>query len=58
MADRVAESLFNGLPVVQAHIEDVAKRCEIMKDIEELDADDINDFYATTPEEKEKTDGK
>lgn len=61
MADRVAESLFNGLSVAQSHIEEVAQRCEIMKDIEELAADDINEFYAletATPEEKEKTDGK
>ena len=55
MADRVAESLFNGSAVAQSHIEEVARRCEIMKDIEELNAEDINEFYKVeTPAEKEK----
>lgn len=58
MVERVADSLFNGIPVVDVHIEEVARRCEIMKDIEELSAEDINEFYTATQEEKEKPNGK
>ena len=59
MADRVAESLFNGSTVSQSHVDEVALRCEIMKDIEELSAEDINEFYKVeTTAEKEDPNGK
>ena len=58
MCEGISESLFNGLPVVQSHIEDVARRCEIMHDLDALDAEDFSQFYAATHEEKENPNGK
>lgn len=57
MAERVAESLFNGSKCTQEFTDEVALRCEIIKDIEDIEASDINEFYQPATE-KENPNGK
>ncbi len=57
MAEKVAESLFHGQSISQDRVDEVALRCEIMGDIANISADDINNFYelksTAAPEKKE-----
>lgn len=51
----IAASVCQGIIPPQDYIEKAALRCDIMRDIETIDADTINKFYAT-PEKEGKED--
>ncbi len=58
MAETVAESLFQGQSISQDRVDEVALRCEIMGDIVNISADDINTFYEVKiPTEKKEGEG-
>jgi hypothetical protein len=53
MAEKVAESLFQGQSISQDRVDEVALRCEIMGDVANISADDINTFYEVKPQAPE-----
>ena len=52
LADNIAKEIFNGRNVDASYISEVAIRCGVLQDVEELDASSINDFYGTEPQEE------
>lgn len=59
-AECIAETVFNGGKVTPEYLHDVSIACGVMREIETLEAEDINDFYGIEPPtaKEEKTDGE
>jgi hypothetical protein len=53
MAEDIAASIMNGTAVDADYIAQAALRCEIMMDVETIDADTINRFYGVPEQEGE-----
>lgn len=60
LAESIAEGVFNGATVTPEYLTEIATVCGALKDIETLEAEDINAFYGVEqpPTEEEKKDGE
>lgn len=59
LAEGIAETVFNGGGATPEYLHDTSIACSVLKEIETLEAGDINEFYGTEPpKEEENTDGK